>query len=186
MARFGNLSSGKPAMLAHRLWEVDATLCRGLNRISRVQPVRTFFSVVSRLGDGVFWYTLIALIALLDPGPGYLHALQMGITGAVGLLLYKLLKSATVRPRPYAGMGDIDLCGRPLDQYSFPSGHTLHAVSFSIVACAHYPFLLAPLCLFATLVALSRMVLGLHYPTDVLAGAVLGAALASISLTFHP
>lgn len=170
-------------MLAHRLWEIDTALCRRLNRTSRVRAVRALFSAASRLGDGVVWYALIASIALLDPGPGYAHAVQMGVTGAVGLLIYKLLKSATVRPRPYAGGGDIDLCGKPLDQYSFPSGHTLHAVSFSIVACAHYPFLYAPLCALATLIALSRMVLGLHYPTDVIAGAALGATLATLSLT---
>jgi len=71
---------------------------------------------------------------------------------------------------------------RPLDQFSFPSGHTLHAVAFTTIAIAHYPqlaFLLIP---FAFLVALSRMVLGLHYPSDVLAGAAIGAAIAGISL----
>ena len=71
---------------------------------------------------------------------------------------------------------------RPLDQFSFPSGHTLHAVVFATVAIADYPqlaFLPIP---FAFLVALSRMVAGLHYPSDVLAGAAIGAAIADISL----
>jgi hypothetical protein len=66
----------------------------------------------------------------------------------------------------------------PLDQFSFPSGHTLHAVSFATVACAHFPEL-APLLLpFALLVAASRPSLGPHYPSDVLAGASIGLALA--------
>lgn len=185
MARFQYLSSGKPALIAHRIGAIDTALCRQLNRTSRVAAVRALFAAVSRLGDGVFWYVLIAVIAVLNPGPGYLHALQMALTGAAGLLVYKLIKSATGRPRPYNGMNGIDLRGQPLDQYSFPSGHTLHAVSFSILACSYYPFLYAPLCLFALLVALSRMVLGLHYPTDVLAGAALGATLATFSLTIH-
>lgn len=71
---------------------------------------------------------------------------------------------------------------RPLDQFSFPSGHTLHAVAFTTITIAYFPqlaFLLIP---FAFLVALSRMVLGLHYPSDVLAGAAIGAAIAGISL----
>jgi undecaprenyl-diphosphatase len=179
------MATGKTALFARRIWKIDTSICRGLNRTSRIYGVRPFFTAVSRLGDGVFWYTLIALIALLDTEAGYLHALQMLATGAVGLLIYKLIKLATVRPRPYAGDNGIDLCAQPLDQYSFPSGHTLHAVSFSIIACAHYPMLYEPLFLFATLVALSRMVLGLHYPTDVVAGAAIGATLAGISLSLY-
>ena len=69
----------------------------------------------------------------------------------------------------------------PLDQFSFPSGHTLHAVAFSIVACAHYPALAIILLPFTLLVAASRMVLGLHYPSDVLAGALLGGLIARLS-----
>jgi undecaprenyl-diphosphatase len=66
----------------------------------------------------------------------------------------------------------------PLDRYSFPSGHTLHAVSFTAIATAHFPELGWVLVPFTVLVAASRVVLGLHYPSDVLAGAAIGAALA--------
>jgi undecaprenyl-diphosphatase len=67
-----------------------------------------------------------------------------------------------------------------LDQYSFPSGHTMHAVAFSMIATAHHPelaWVLAPL---SCLIATSRILLGLHYPTDVLAGGVIGAYVASM------
>ncbi len=180
------MASDKSATLIHRLGEIDILVCTHLNRTSRIRAVRALFSAISRLGDGIFWYGLIALIAALNPGPGYLHALQMLLTGFAGLALYKLLKSRTVRPRPFTRHDDIDLVAAPLDQYSFPSGHTLHAFSFSLVACAHYPWLAVPLGAFAMLVALSRMVLGLHYPTDVLAGAAIGTLLATISLSLFP
>lgn len=52
----------------------------------------------------------------------------------------------------------------PLDEFSFPSGHTLHAVAFSLVAMAHYPVLAWALVPFTASVAVSRVVLGLHYP----------------------
>ena len=70
----------------------------------------------------------------------------------------------------------------PLDEFSFPSGHTLHAVAFSTVAVAHHPVLAWVLAPFTIAVALSRVVLGLHYPSDVLAATAIGSALAAASL----
>ena len=70
----------------------------------------------------------------------------------------------------------------PLDPFSFPSGHTLHAVAFTVVAATHYPPLAALLVPFTLLIAASRVVLGLHYPSDVLVGAVLGALIGGASL----
>ena len=70
----------------------------------------------------------------------------------------------------------------PLDEFSFPSGHTLHAISFTMVALAYYPALVVLLVPFTVLVALSRVVLGLHYPSDVLAACLIGGALGSLAL----
>jgi undecaprenyl-diphosphatase len=74
----------------------------------------------------------------------------------------------------------------PLDEFSFPSGHTLHAVAFSLVAIAHYPPLAWVLVPFTAAVAASRVVLGLHYPSDVLAATSFGAAVAAASMWTWP
>ena len=108
--------------------------------------------------------------------------LQTAATGGIGVIVYKALKNRLVRERPYINHGGI-LCGTaPLDRYSFPSGHTLHAVSFTIMLSAFEPTVLLVAAPFTVLVAASRVVLGLHYPSDVAVGALIGGLLASISL----
>ena len=64
----------------------------------------------------------------------------------------------------------------PSDKFSFPSGHTAAAFVFANIVVAFFPSLSIPLYLFATLVGLSRVMLGVHYPGDILAGMVLGLA----------
>ena len=116
-------------------------------------------------------------------GPeGVVPALHMGLTAVVNILVYKSLKNYLVRQRPYILYDDIRCGSPPLDEYSFPSGHTLHAVSFSVIAIGYFPELAGILVPFMLLVALSRVVLGLHYPSDVLAGAVIGFALGRSSM----
>ena len=128
----------------------------------------------------------MTMLVLFDGQAGLRAALHMAATGIVALLLYKVLKRCTQRPRPFA----LDLRIRPwvapLDEFSFPSGHTLHAVAFSIVALVHYPGLAALLVPFTVAVAVSRVVLGLHYPSDVLAACVIGALLAGVALLAWP
>lgn len=165
-----------------RIHAWDLALCERLNRRSRQSACRAFFRTVSRLGDGVFWYALWMSLLMAYGREAVLPVLHIALTGLVCTGVYKLIKGLTLRPRPYTVHQAIQLGAAPLDHFSFPSGHTLHAVSFTVMLAAYFPgtaWLCAP---FAALVALSRPVLGLHYPTDVLAGAVLGACIASGSL----
>jgi undecaprenyl-diphosphatase len=164
--------------LFQRMDGYELRMCEALNRISRKRTVRRFFVGISRLGNGVFWYVLIVLLPIVQGVEALGAAIHMTLVGLVGVAVYKYLKSRLVRERPYINRATITLGTAPLDVYSFPSGHTLHAVSFSVVALAYFPHLAALLIPFAALVAMSRVVLGLHYPTDVVAGALLGLGLA--------
>lgn len=164
----------------------DTGWCLRANRWCERHPVRRFFAVVSRLGDGVFWYALMGALVAFDGLQGLAASAHLAATGVIALTLYKLLKRWTRRPRPFAADVRIRAWIAPLDEFSFPSGHTLHAVAFTIVALAHYPALAPLLIPFAACVAVSRVVLGLHYPSDVLAATVIGSLLAALSIWIVP
>ena len=156
--------------------------CLAANRWGARQAVRTYFRFVSRLGDGSFWFALLAIIAFCDGWRGLGAATHMAIVGGVAALMYRRLKRWARRPRPFAADVRIQAWIAPLDEYSFPSGHTLHAVSFSLVALAYYPALAWLLLPFTFSVAVSRVVLGMHYPSDVFAASLIGSLLAATSL----
>lgn len=153
-----------------------------LNRHNSRRAISVFFGGVSRLGDGLLWYALMAALLVVEGEAAVAAVLTMLLGGAAATLVYKGLKAATSRPRPCQAHAAIRLTTLPLDVYSFPSGHTLHAVCFSVVAAAHYPVLAPWLATFTLLVAASRLVLGLHYLSDVLVGALIGAGIALAGL----
>lgn len=165
---------------------LDRRVCVIANHWGARRTVGLCFGLISRLGDGVFWYALMVVLALLGGQRGVAAATHMAATGLVALLLYRLLKRWTQRPRPYRACPGVIAHVPPLDEFSFPSGHTLQAMGFTIVAWAWYPPL-APLLLgFTALVAASRVILGLHYPSDVLAAIVIGGGLGGASIWLLP
>lgn len=164
----------------------ELRVCMLANRLGRRRLVLRCFALVSRLGDGVFWYALLGVLPLVWGTSGLRASLHLAATALVSLALYRMLKQATRRPRPCAAHARIRAWVAPLDEFSFPSGHTLHAVAFTWVALAYFPALAPLLVPFSVLVAASRVVLGLHYPSDVFAAIVLGGALAEAMLRLVP
>lgn len=169
-----------------RLSEREQAWCLSVNRWGARQAVRAYFRAISRLGDGLFWYSLMALFTFWEGTRGLQAAAHMAIVGACAAVLYRRLKRWTRRPRPFTVDSRIRAWIAPLDEYSFPSGHTLHAVSFSLVAMAWYPGLALILVPFTLSVALSRVVLGVHYPSDVIAAGVIGGALTGATFLLLP
>jgi undecaprenyl-diphosphatase len=159
----------------------DEALCAHLNRGVHYGPLLVALQGVSWLGNGIFWYALMLALLVLHRGEAVLPVLHMAFVGAVCTATYKMVKRGTLRPRPYQALRSVAAGAPVLDTFSFPSGHTLHAVAFTLVACAYYPGLAVVLVPFTVLTAASRVVLGLHYPSDVLAGAAIGAAVAFAS-----
>ena len=161
-------------------WDRQVTLV--MNTALQWRTVSPLFRVVSNLGNGKFWYALMGILPLLHGRLGLHASLHMGLTGLVTFLVYRSVKGMTQRPRPSAVYEAIMQGTAALDEYSFPSGHTMHAVSFSMIAVTWFPALLPLLLSFTLLIAVSRVVLGLHYPTDVILGALFGILISHLSL----
>ena len=161
-------------------FDLDATT--GSNRANQQRQCRVIFAWASRLGDGWFWYALAAALLLAEGAGAVVAVAAMAAAGLTGTAIYTLLKRGIRRPRPSAVREGLILTVAPLDRFSFPSGHTLHAIAFSVVATAHAPMLGWLVWPFTALVAASRLILGLHFPSDVIAGGILGAVIAWIAV----
>jgi undecaprenyl-diphosphatase len=115
-------------------------------------------------------------------GPERIHAILSAVLATgVGVAMFLKLKRSFGRKRPCAIQPHCWATLLPPDQFSFPSGHTITAFSVAISLSAYYPFLLPGLLFCAISVAVSRVLLGMHFLTDVLAGAAIGGLLGYFS-----
>ncbi len=108
----------------------------------------------------------------------------MLIAIGIGVLITNvLLKNAAARPRPYTLLNDLTILISAPRDYSFPSGHTCMSVAAAgtLVGLADRKWAIAG-CVLAALIAFSRMYVGVHYPTDILGGALVGALSAWIAV----
>ncbi len=162
--------------------ELDRRIALTLHQAAAHPRVLQFLRICSRLGDGPLWAVTLLVLPLAGGMVGRRCATLLLAVVVVNLVIYWCLKRVTRRLRPFEQCPGIRACMRVPDHFSFPSGHTLHAVACALLLSAFYPALGLMLWPLAVLVAASRVVLGLHYPSDVLAGALIGAATASAAL----
>lgn len=87
---------------------------------------------------------------------------------------YKAVKIFVHRPRPFHDLNDVNLVMGSKDGFSFPSGHATTSFCIATVIAMRYPKLSYPAFILATLVALSRPYIGVHYPSDILVGSLIG------------
>src|ERR1035437_8088639 len=156
----------------------DRKVMRKVNRWRAPRWIRIWMVCATRGGDGWLWYTLGAF-TLAFGNESRLTALTAAVLAALtGIALFLWLKKRIWRKRPCAVEPH---CWHPLlppDQFSFPSGHTITAFGVAMTLSHFYPSLSVGLCFCAFSVAISRVLLGMHFVSDVLAGAALGSALA--------
>ena len=134
---------------------------------------RTFY-LISRSADGQLYGFIGSILLALHGRTEIRMFFATLIAFAFELTIYKLLKNGIRRPRPFDESDLIHFLIAPPDQYSFPSGHTAAAFLMAIILSVGLPQFGVTLFILAGLVGISRIYLGVHYPTDVVMGAVLG------------
>jgi len=138
----------------------------------------TFARTVSRTGDGLMQIFLPTLIWILDREHGAVLFVTTALAFAIERPLYWVLKNSLQRRRPPEAIPSFTSVIVASDRFSFPSGHTAAAFLLASNTCLHYGATSAPLFVWASAVGLSRVILGVHFPTDIIAGMVLGTSIA--------
>ena len=148
--------------------------------------IRVLANLISTSADGWFYLLIPIVTAMISPKLGWVVFFALIVGFAIERPTYFLLKNSFKRNRPPNIIPGFNSVITASDEFSFPSGHTSGAF---IVATTL--MLLVPLGLFsfylygwALTVALSRIILGVHFPLDTVAGALLGSSIAWVAVSF--
>jgi undecaprenyl-diphosphatase len=161
-----------------RLNQVEIGWVLAQNALTRHRLVRSLVLVVNVCGDG--WiYVLITAWLLIDGRPKAVSTFGAAVAAALtAQVLYAFVKAWVARSRPGETHTSVRVVGRPLDLYSFPSGHCMTSVAVIVVLGHSYPGIVSPGAVSAALISWVRVASGQHYPTDILSGAAIGVGVA--------
>jgi undecaprenyl-diphosphatase len=152
----------------------DTEMCLVIFRWNGKIVLDRLMIFVSRFGDG-YLYGAIGLLLILFDTNRFLSILYLALVAfPVELMIQKVIKYKLKRARPCHAIPEIENRIILPDQFSFPSGHTASAFVMASLISHAYPLLSVPVYFIAVLVGLSRIYNGVHYPSDVLAGMILG------------
>ena len=139
--------------------------------------------LATRGGDGWLWYSICLLLLIAGGEKRFVAVGAAAIASSLGVAVFLFLKRAFGRKRPCTIQPHCWATLLPPDQFSFPSGHTISAFAVAVPLAIVYPMLAIPLMFAALSVAVSRVVLGMHFLSDVLAGIAVGGLLGYFSYT---
>ncbi len=159
----------------------DYLLMRKVNRWRAPRWVRWWMLASTRGGDGWFWGLCGIIVLATHDAARFAAVIASALSVAVGILIFRTLKKMVGRKRPCHIEPHCWATLLPPDQFSFPSGHSITAFAVAVPLGLFYPPIFPLLLFIAFSIALSRILLGMHFLSDVLAGSLLGVVLGYAS-----
>ena len=152
---------------------IDFAILNFIQEYMRTSFGDVFMKLITAIGDHGISYIAFSLIMLCIPKMRSL-GVRLAVTMASGFVICNLLLKKTIaRIRPYE-VANFDIIVAPLSDFSFPSGHTFFAFACSAVVFSRYKKWGIAMYILSAIIGFSRLYLYVHYPSDVVAGAVLG------------
>lgn len=152
----------------------DASVITAIYENAHSAFLTMFFRIVTLLGEGGIFWIAVAVILLFFKKTRR-SGICIGASLLIGVIVGNgIIKNVVARPRPYDAIAGIESVVSHLSDYSFPSGHSLCCFEAATALAMNRTKWAIPAYVGAVLVAVSRLFLFVHYPTDVICGALLG------------
>ena len=160
-------------------FQLDGNILLWIQEYIRNDFLTPIFKFITSLGDdGLIWIAIAVLLLCIKK---YRKVGLMVSTSLLGSLIFNnfILKNIVARPRPYTVLENLTILIPEPGEFSFPSGHTSSSFAAGVVLYLMLPKKYGiPAMILAFLIGISRLYVGVHYPTDVIGGMVMGAILA--------
>ncbi|HML04576.1 MAG TPA: phosphatase PAP2 family protein [Methanobacterium sp.] len=156
-----------------------------LINLNMQNPVFDFIMpLISQVGYFSFWIIISILIFIFGGEKGRKVAVLSILALITGYFLTEILKFIVARPRPFDVLGGVRVLA-PIGDYSWPSGHSVASFTVATIIGKEYGLIYFIIfIIFAGLVAFSRVYNGVHYPSDVISGALIGILIGLVFLRY--
>lgn len=168
------------ARLLLTFYNFECRLFQKINRHFANKHLNFFFSHITHIGGATCTIATVLMLIIFSSGSTRMTAISSALALAVSHIPVHIVKKLFPRKRPYLIVEKTNFHTNPLQDHSFPSGHTTSIFSVIIPNILFIPVIALILLPLGILVGLSRIYLGLHYPSDVLVGAILGSFVGSL------
>lgn len=166
------------------LYQFECKVFEQINSHFDKRMMNLFFRTITQIGGALFISVTTLLLVIFSSNQTRLTAISSAAALALSHIPVQLVKKLFPRKRPYLQIETTKILPNPLKDHSFPSGHTTAVFSVIVPFMIHIPSLAAILFPLGLSVGLSRIYLGLHYPSDVIAGGILGACFGGLCFYF--